>query len=136
MEKISRIVPTSPRLQAVDMSRERPVRESAPGFGAPVAQSTNRGPKKHAVVEAARVYNETYGADAKMARETEAVKKLADQFFLNQAKAPQQTVAEEIVSETIENQTQAVPEEIIAISNNIPEEEAAPQKPASISVRV
>ena len=138
MEKISRIIPASPRVKGVDMSRERPVRESAPGFGAPVSSSTNRGPKKFAVVEATKVYNETYGADAKMAREADQVRKLAEEFFVNQAEMPNAAfVVHDAPTETLEeSQPVTVPQERFEIPSDYQQSEPeAPQAP-SFSKRV
>ncbi|HEX4922848.1 MAG TPA: hypothetical protein VFV50_02145 [Bdellovibrionales bacterium] len=136
MEKISGIVPSSPRLKSVDMKKERPVRASAPSFGQPVAESTNRGPVKHAVVEAVKTYKETYGADAKMAREAEIVKRMSDEFFRNQARSTDVSAQPAQKAEQApEAQTAAeidVPVDFIAIETPEASGESAPK---SISVR-
>ena len=86
MEKISRIVPGSSRVTAVDMKNEKPVRASAPSYGQPVSDSVSRGPVKHAVDGAGRAFNEVYGADAKVNREAEIARRLTDDFFANQGR--------------------------------------------------
>ncbi len=42
MNKISGILPSSPRIESVDMRNERPLRPGAVSFGQPVVKSTDR----------------------------------------------------------------------------------------------
>lgn len=136
MEKISGIVATSPRIKAVDMKKERPVRASAPNFGQPVAESTNRGPVKHAVVEATRTYNETYGADAKMAREAAIVKRMSEEFFGNQARSTDVSAQPApVVTTAPEAQAPAETEVPVYFSEIESSEASGDNAPKPISVR-
>ena len=118
MEKISRIIPGSPRTTSVDMKKERPVRASAANFGQPVSQSVNRGPKKHAVDEATRTFHETYGPNAKMAREADLVKKLNEEFFSNQGQYAPETNEIKVTETVVEPEvTATVPTEQIDNQN-------------------
>jgi len=118
MEKISHIVPGSSRVTSVDIKNERPVRASAPSFGAPVSESVNRGPVKHAVDEAGKAFNEVYGPDAKVAKEAEIARRMTEEFFVNQgqhhrlaAKAPATEIQTAIQDVQEEQETQ--PEEAV-----------------------
>jgi hypothetical protein len=133
MEKISRIVPNSSRVTAVDMKKERPVRASAANFGQPVSQSTNRGPKKHAVDEATKKFRELYGPDAKLAKEADIAKRLSDDFFINQAAGT--PVSDEVSASVEENFTSEIGEQpIIDTTKEESENDVMTKGPYSIRV--
>jgi hypothetical protein len=70
MEKISRILPSSPRVQSTDLSSAAPVRPGTPSFGRAVGVSTNH-------------------PDTKAAREVATIQALSDAFFMQNKKTPE-----------------------------------------------
>ena len=80
MEKISSIIPSSARVQSVDLGSSHPIRPGQPSFGRPVGTSTLAGETRA----------ETIAADAaeqkKMRDQEKMVQTLTDAFFMNQVK--------------------------------------------------
>jgi hypothetical protein len=68
MEKISRILPSSARVQSTDLSAAAPVRPGTPTFGRAVGVSTNH-------------------PDAKAAREIATIQAMNEAFFMQNKKA-------------------------------------------------
>lgn len=87
MEKISKIVPSSPRTRAIDVSRSQPVRPGAPAWGRPEGKVTTASAIEDKIslssIEAERPLA-LYGRELKEARHAKIAKDMAEKFFANQ----------------------------------------------------
>lgn len=84
MEKISSILPTSPRVKKVDLSDAAPVRPGTPTFGRPVGANAVK--DRLTISEQAKdiAFQETLGKiDPKEARGVRIAEKLTQKFFEN-----------------------------------------------------
>lgn len=91
MQKLSSILPASPRLKSVDLSDSHPIRPGTPTFGRPVGNSTDT-----SVVDKVTLSNQALGAgveaelltykNPKDAKNVKIVEELTSQFFDNRLK--------------------------------------------------
>jgi len=73
MNKISGILPSTPRITTVDLSMERPVRRTSPDFGIPFAPSSR--------TDFRSVVNEVDTEEAAL-RDAQIVKESSEGFFI------------------------------------------------------
>ncbi len=89
MEKISGIIPSSPRVKAVDLKAARPVRPGTPSFGAPEGSSSL---KDQVTLSGITMQNpnsiEVPRWKSKEDSQAEIVNRITNQFFKKSADAP------------------------------------------------
>lgn len=87
MDKISGIIPGSPRVTAVDMKEASPVRPSTPGFGRPEALSSfNKDAALTTAQKAINVQQELVDWRSKDSKHAALVSDLNDKFFVRNQK--------------------------------------------------
>lgn len=85
MQKISGILPSTPRIASVDMNEGSAMRPGGPSFGRPVGVSelSSRGDVKISTAQiAGQRHEELLGMRSKELRDAESVKRLSDSFFM------------------------------------------------------
>lgn len=85
MQKISGILPSTPRIASVDMNESSAMRPGGPSFGRPVGVSelSSRGDVKISTAQiAGQRHDELLGLRSKELRDAESVKRLSDGFFM------------------------------------------------------
>ena len=81
MQKISSILPSSPRVLSVDMKESNPIRPGTPGFGRPEGISTLRSRPEDTTLKASEIQNKMADWRSKDTQKAAMVKDLADRFF-------------------------------------------------------
>ncbi|MBK8201857.1 MAG: hypothetical protein IPK68_05915 [Bdellovibrionales bacterium] len=85
MQKISGILPSTPRIASVDMNESSALRPGGPSFGRPVGVSelSSREDVKISTAQiAGQRHDELLGLRSKDLRDAESVKRLSDSFFM------------------------------------------------------
>ena len=103
MQKISRIVPGSPRVSGVDMKSASAVRPGTPSFGRPVGESTEIARGNLTTAQKAVNAREEMDARRKLGEQPEIVKNLTEQFFLQKASGPDTRSTVELINDGVED---------------------------------
>jgi hypothetical protein len=85
VQKISGILPSTPRIASVDMNESSAMRPGGPSFGRPVGVSelSSRGDVKISTAQiAGQRHDELLGLRSKELRDADSVKRLSDGFFM------------------------------------------------------
>ncbi len=99
MEKISRILPPSERITAVDLSESGPVRGGTPGFGRSSSkipgQPEQRPHIASSIDSALAAHRELSGWRRKDLEQADKVDRIANQFFVKNVSAPDEVLVTE-----------------------------------------
>ncbi len=84
MEKISGVIPASPRVQAVDLKSSAPIRPGIPTFGRPLGSNSLAERQGMTTAERAHQTHQEVMAQRKSQteRDVEAIKDIAERFFM------------------------------------------------------
>ena len=88
MQKISGILPSTPRVAAVDLKSSLPVRPGTPTFGQQVGETTQdrySKSKAHLGIDVHQLNNDNRYRDSKEAKRVSIAERIADRFFMEKA---------------------------------------------------
>lgn len=88
MEKISRVVRGNARVASTDLKNAAPLRPGTPSFGRPVGESTTATPGTGTTAAKAVALHKEMQEAKKQHTESRIVQDMADKFFLNRMKEP------------------------------------------------
>ena len=113
MEKISSILPSSPRIKAVDLSESGSVRPGAPSFGAPVGKAAINGGNAPTTAEkAVAAHNALMSRRSGDAHHPQLIRDMTDKFFMRNASEPGGVVNDVDLNFTMDIGSTAAPPEI------------------------
>ncbi|MBK9040339.1 MAG: hypothetical protein IPL83_14470 [Bdellovibrionales bacterium] len=115
MQKISGILPSTPRIASVDMNESSALRPGGPSFGRPVGVSelSSRGDVKISTAQiAGQRHDELLGLRSKELRDAESVKRLSDGFFM---KRVQPEIEDGQRDSKIDDQTEVAADQVSSV---------------------
>lgn len=115
MQKISGILPSTPRIASVDMNESSALRPGGPSFGRPVGVSelSSRGDNKTSTAQiAGQRHDELLGLRSKELRDAESVKRLSDGFFM---KRVQPEIEDGQRDSKIDDQTEVAADQVSSV---------------------